>query len=106
MPHKDLVQRRTYHRLYQAAQPSRRRAWNRKSLYGVTPAVFAALLLKQGCRCICGTALSDENALVDHSHETDKVRGLLCRKCNLALGHTNDDPLILRQLAAYLEESK
>lgn len=50
---------------------------------------------------------------VDHDHRCCPsarscgrcVRGLLCKKCNLALGLANDSPKILRQLAAYLERT-
>lgn len=40
---------------------------------------------------------------VDHEHNTGKVRGLLCARCNLALGAARDDPNVLRSLARYLE---
>jgi len=43
---------------------------------------------------------------VDHDHKTGNVRALLCHACNTALGHTYDDPLILRKLADYLEVYK
>lgn len=80
------------------------RRYNRKSLYGISHDDFVALLAAQKDACAgCGTALTEETAHVDHCHATKKVRGLLCRKCNLALGHANDDPLILRRLATYLE---
>ena len=40
---------------------------------------------------------------IDHDHQTGKVRGLLCRHCNLVLGYMEDVPERLRMAAAYLE---
>ena len=40
---------------------------------------------------------------VDHDHATGQVRGLLCRLCNLTLGHAHDNPEVLRGLLRYLE---
>lgn len=56
--------------------------------YGVTLAAFNALLTSQGGHC----ALCERTELLglDHDHVTLKVRGILCRKCNLALGHFDD----------------
>ena len=53
--------------------------------------------LAMGDNCvICG---STEHLCVDHCHETNEVRGLLCRRCNLGIGHLGDNPIIV--LAAY-----
>lgn len=41
---------------------------------------------------------------VDHCHETDVVRGLLCCDCNIAIGKMRDDPARLRAAADYLEK--
>lgn len=41
---------------------------------------------------------------VDHHHDLGKIRGFLCYDCNLALGHVQDDPNLLRALADYLEK--
>jgi len=39
---------------------------------------------------------------IDHDHITGKVRGLLCRSCNIALGAVRDNPDRLRALIDYL----
>lgn len=40
---------------------------------------------------------------IDHDHETGAVRGLLCYKCNLAVGLFKNSPDLLRAAALYLE---
>ena len=42
-------------------------------------------------------------ANLDHDHNTGVVRGLLCGRCNTALGQMQDDPRLIRQLALYAE---
>ena len=39
---------------------------------------------------------------VDHDHDTNKVRGLLCGPCNLGIGKLADDPKIIQSAANYL----
>jgi hypothetical protein len=41
---------------------------------------------------------------VDHCHTTGKIRGLLCSKCNPALGAFNDNIEILNSAIKYLKE--
>ena len=48
--------------------------------------------------------LADKVANVDHCHTTGKIRGLLCRKCNTAIGLLNDNATVLRLAAEYLDE--
>ena len=40
---------------------------------------------------------------IDHNHDTEKVRGLLCQKCNQGLGLFKDSAKILRKAAKYLD---
>lgn len=63
------------------------------------------MLEEQGGLCaICGNPL--EVPCVDHDHETNQVRGLLCNPCNRGLGLFKDKPETLRSAAAYIEKSK
>lgn len=39
----------------------------------------------------------------DHDHRTGEWRGLLCSRCNQAVGLFADNPALLRRAAAYLE---
>lgn len=56
--------------------------------YGITLEAFNVILAAQGGHCaLCERA---ELLGLDHDHVTLKVRGILCRKCNLALGHFDD----------------
>jgi hypothetical protein len=64
-----------------------------------------ALLAAQDGRCaICRNA--DKRALsIDHAHGTGRVRGLLCRRCNLGLGCFGDDIAFLEAAITYLRRT-
>jgi len=50
---------------------------------------------------ICGDA--DSSLVVDHNHQTNAVRGFLCFRCNLGLGHFRDNQTLLWRAIQYLE---
>ena len=65
------------------------------------------MVMTQDGRCaICERLPEDEVLRVDHDHSTGKIRGLLCRHCNLALGNMKGDISLLRKAIAYLEKHR
>ena len=94
-------------RRYQAS--GRKAASDRRShlkrKYDLTVEQYDEMLAAQRGGCaICGRPPRDDIALhVDHDHETGQVRGLVCFRCNNALGDFNDDPALLESASAYLD---
>ena len=77
-----------------------------KRAYGITLAEYQQMLEIQDGRCkICGKKPGKRMLDVDHCHKTNKVRGLLCSKCNIGLGQFNDSLGLLLEAALYLEEN-
>lgn len=52
---------------------------------------------------ICGT---NSDLVVDHNHKTNKIRGMLCQRCNQGLGQFKDDPMLLEMARIYLLASE
>jgi hypothetical protein len=52
---------------------------------------------------VCG---SKKILQLDHNHKNGKFRGVLCHKCNTALGCVNDDIDLLKKLISYVKENK
>lgn len=74
-----------------------------KRQYGLESEDLDKLLARQRNRCLgCLKDLTDGYD-VDHNHVTNKVRGLLCRHCNLILGLAKEDKARLTRLRLYLD---
>lgn len=75
-----------------------------KRTYGLSPDQYTELLAKQNGVCgICGNPPADGERLhVDHNHQTEDVRGLLCRDCNLYLGHAESNSRRIFGVLRYL----
>ncbi len=75
--------------------------------FGMTIEQYEMILAAQDGVCaICRkpeTAQGVQYLGVDHCHRTGHVRGLLCNRCNLALGLLQDNPDLLREAALYLD---
>lgn len=78
-----------------------------KKLYGLSVDEYEQMYKEADGKCqVCGISEQSLNKrlAVDHCHITKKVRGLLCQKCNTALGQLNDNLEIISSLYSYLKE--
>ena len=100
------------HKAAKEARHHEHRRTELKRLYNLTPAAYDALVLKQGGLCAaCGNPETvskrgrPPSLCVDHDHTTGVVRGLLCNRCNQALGLLQDDPDRIRGLLSYVQSA-
>lgn len=85
-----------------------RRSWLKKN-YGITPEQYQEMLENQNSKCaICKEEgiIKKGKLCIDHSHETNEVRGLLCHGCNLGLGHFQDKIDLLKNAIIYLKNGR
>jgi hypothetical protein len=85
--------------------PVTKRRYALKSAYGLSIEEYDRILLLQDGKCaICKTDTPNGRGRfhVDHDHNTEKIRGLLCHHCNLALGNFKDNIHNLLSAIAYL----
>jgi hypothetical protein len=96
---------RIYCRKYHQENRDRYKNRHLEVSYGITLSDYSRLYEEQEGRCaIC---LEWYKVLhVDHDHETNKVRGLLCLSCNNGLGRFRDSPERLRRAIQYLNEKE
>ena len=74
--------------------------------YGLTLEDYNQMFEEQnGCCKICNRHQTDfkKRLHVDHCHNTNKVRGLLCHNCNLALGRFMDNPETIKAALEYVK---
>ena len=99
-----LAKNRQYQKNNQdKVSPARqRRNWLKR--YGLTLDQYDEMLARQNGRCaICLRFPEATNKMhVDHCHVTGKIRGILCRSCNWALGQFREDRYSLSRAIEYL----
>ena len=70
--------------------------------YGLTPEDYQHILEQQGGVCKVCQQLPASFFHIDHLHDSGRVRGILCDRCNPALGKLRESPLRAEALARYL----
>jgi hypothetical protein len=111
---KECTKARSLRHYHEVLTPEQKRAQYLKRMdkvllrkYGLPIGGYDELLRKQGGRCgICRAAENrypDDRFDVDHDHETGKVRGLLCNRCNRGIAWLGDSVEGVRTALAYLE---
>lgn len=75
-----------------------------RSRYGITLWGYEYLVSLQNGNClICCKPFGSQHAHIDHDHASQRVRGLLCRKCNVLLGMARDNSNVIHAAIGYLE---
>jgi hypothetical protein len=118
---RDPERTKAYHRAYYHANkdkvhsyPSYTREYKRQftvKQYGLTHEQYLELHRSQNGLCamchLAETAVNPSGEIrglnIDHCHKTGRVRGLLCRNCNVALGLIKDNTELLKHAVTYLE---
>lgn len=87
--------------------PENRRARTLRNRFGITQDDYLSMLEKQNGKCaICGMAVEEYNQKhfhIDHDHNTGKIRGLLCFRCNYCIGWMGENVDILERAIQYLK---
>jgi hypothetical protein len=93
-----------YMKIWRKNNPLKCKNQRYKRDYNLTIHDIVKLKRQQNYKCpICLSFLTSK-FVVDHNHTTEKVRGLLCRRCNTSLGLFKDSKYILKRAIKYLEE--
>jgi hypothetical protein len=90
---------------YRRRNPHMPRKARLKRLYGLTITQYESLLEQQ--RGVCAVCLEPPRKIrlaVDHNHATGKTRGLLCAKCNRAVGCVGDNHTTAKHLTNYIRK--
>jgi hypothetical protein len=90
-----------------AANPLKARDQNLRRYYGISLADYLEMLEAQNGRCkICKADVPGGKGSfhVDHCHDSNKVRGLLCHHCNVGIGNFKDNISTLASAILYLSK--
>ena len=100
--------RATYAKEWRKRNPEKAKNADLKKAFGISYQDYLDLQQKQNYSCkICLQKDEKNNTslVVDHCHETGKIRGLLCSNCNRGIGMLQDNVNVLQNAIDYLKEN-
>ena len=71
--------------------------------YGLSENRYKEMIENQGNMCAICKRKYKRTLEIDHDHKTNKVRGLLCFRCNFGLGWFQEDINRIERLLRYLK---
>ena len=90
---------------WKRVNPDKYRDYLLRKTFGITLLDYNRMFDAQGGVCaICSSPPGRLRLAVDHCHDTLEVRGLLCVKCNTAIGMLKHDLKIIAAASAYLSK--
>lgn len=98
-----------YRKEYYSKKRVQKKDYSLKYNYGISLDEYNEKLLSQNNRCaICKREklLNEKSFAVDHNHETEKVRGILCHGCNAGIGCFIENTQFLEEAINYLNKWK
>lgn len=106
------IQKAVNQRRYHSSDPSRTRATQLRTKYGISVEDYRKMWESQGKRCaLCMRQVTWRAPDVDHDHTIEKlygvmvIRGLLCSRCNQALGRFEHSDEVLSNLVKYVQKT-
>ena len=105
-PEARLAAQRTQQLAYQNSEKGKDAAWRyhvEKKLGGTVEEYWRLHKEQNGLCAICKRP-SRKKLAWDHKHLTGKLRGLLCFRCNSAIGNLDEDLERLKAAITYLEK--
>lgn len=77
-----------------------------KRNYKISLETYFEILKIQGGGCaICGIKPKDRRLHIDHNHKTDTIRGILCGKCNQAIGLLDENLNLFDKAKNYIKNN-
>jgi hypothetical protein len=99
-----------YHKQRYKSDPEYYKNRNMINRYGIGLDQYQLMLEQQNYSCaICGkhqTQTAKGHLVIDHCHDSNIIRKLLCSSCNVALGMAYEDVDILYKMIDYVREFK
>lgn len=96
-------------RKWKKNNPDKVRDYVLRCKFGISLSDYNRMFEEQnGCCAVCKRHDNDltRRLNVDHCHETNKVRGLLCSNCNTGIGNLRDSVELLQTAIGYLNGNR